>query len=604
VRARAFDRLFTGRRVRPERGVAPARAGTTAPAEAAPKTFSNAQMAEALWRAGHLEYLLRPYQRLVYRSIKRELWATGYLKPSPRNRRFILEICRRWGKSTLCALVAFELCIQKPGAKVYWAAETSKQVRKILRNVLRPLLYRCPKDMRPKWNSQDSFYAWPNGSEIHIGGCEDESKADRLRGDGCDLFIIDEAGSIDILDYVYRNLAVFMALDRNGRVFMPSTPARSPGHAFTTYCVQAEMGDGGYARQDIYSANFTERQIEELAEDLGGKDTDDWKREALVQRVIDLLRAICPEFSEAGTEDNSSKLCAHSDGSGRRCGVHRDEHEGRDHDFRFENTEEAICMPYCVHVDDTGEVCGVHHDKHGEQIPHDFEWQIERPPHAACYAGLDWGQGDPTAAAFAYHDFKRALLVYEGEFELTKVPTTIEIAAAITDTESELWSEHFARQTHDVDAQKPHTRVGDTALQILRDLDALHGIYVSPARKDDRDANINDFRVRVKQRRMRIHPRCRKLRAQLKAGIWNKKRSTYERLNGLGHCDIFDAARYLARHVDEQFDPYPPKASHLDGWRRPGERPRPTVPGHHRDLAEQWGAMQDALFPDMGESDE
>ncbi len=587
------------------------------PPPAAAPQFSNAEKAEAVWRAGCLEYLLRPYQRTVYRTIKRELWGDGFHAPSPRQRRFILEICRRWGKSTLCALIAFELCIQKPGAKVYWAAETSKQVRKILRNVLRPLLYRCPPDMRPKWNSQDSFYAWPNGSEIHIGGCEDDAKADRLRGDGCDLFIIDEAGSIDILDYVYRNLAVFMALDRNGRVFMPSTPARSPGHAFTTYCVQAEMGDGGYARQDIYSANFTERQIAELAKDLGGKDSDDWRREALVHRVIDLMRAICPEFSEEGTEATSSPFCAHADAQGKRCGVHRDEHklreavraltkggDGLGHDFRYENAEEAVCLPYCAHVNDDLEECGIHHDKHGHGIAHDFEWALDRPPHAACYVGLDWGQGDPTAAAFAHHNFKEALLVFEDEFELTKVPTTIEIAAAIVDKESELWDEHFARQTHDQDAQKPHTRVGDTALQILRDLDALHGIYVRAARKDDRDANINAFRVSVKQRRMRIHPRCRSLRAQLKAGIWNKKRTTYERLNGLGHCDVFDAARYLARHVDEQFDPFPARPTHLDGWRKPGELPRPRVAGHHRDLAEQWAAMQDGLFPDVGDGSE
>ncbi len=525
------------------------------------RSYTSDELAAALWQTGHLEYLLRPYQREVYREIKSELWAHGYLKPSPRQRRFVLEICRRWGKSFLVALLAFELCIQKPGARVYWAAETQKQVRKILRSVLKPLLEKCPRHMRPQWYTQDSFYLWPNGSEIHIAGCEDESKADRLRGDGCDLFVIDEAGSIGILEYVYRNLAVFMALDRDGRVFMPSTPARTPGHAFTAYCVQAELGDGGFARMDCYAAGFSEKQLEDLEHDLGGRESDTWQREALVQRVVDLERLICREFNEPGTED-------------------------------------AVCLPYCAAKLESGERCAVHYDKHDDS--HVFVWELERPEHAACYEGFDFGQKDPTAGVFAYHHFDEDLIVFEDEFVLSKQPTTIEIAAAIVDAESELWSEHFAAQTHDESLQQPLMRVGDTALQVLRDLDELHGVYVSPARKDDKDASLNEFRVRMKQRKFRIHPRCRNLRAQLKAGIWDKKRKTYERVSGLGHCDAFDAARYLSRHVDTAFNPYPPTPSHLRGWVKPGGGPqRPSVAGHHKSLADEWAQLQDALFPDI-----
>ena len=591
------------------------RLGTAASAVSPAPSYSYKEKAEAVWRAGHLEYLLRPYQREVYREIKRELWGTGYLQPSPRQRRFILEICRRWGKSFLCALLAFELCIQKPGAKVYWAAETSKQVRKILRNVLRPLLSRCPEDMRPKWNREDSFYLWPNGSEIHIGGCEDEAKADRLRGDGCDLFIIDEAGSIDILEYVYRNLAVFMALDRSGRVFMPSTPARTPGHAYTVYCLQAEMGVGGYARHDVHSAGFTAKQIEELAEDLDGYDSDDFQREALVQRVIDMKRAVVPEFSAKGDAQTSSVFCAHVNRAGKRCGLHQQIHdellsiavaaEGTDHPFKYETAEDQICLPFCAHSPG-GKRCDVHFDKHGAHLGHAFEWELERPRSMDCYDATDFGWWpDPTAGLFAYWDFERALTVYEDEFELVK-PTTIDIAGAIQAGEQRLWGEYFKTQTHDPEAQRVYKRVGDGSdPQILADLEELHGLVMDPADKHDRDASMNEFRVRFRKRKVRIHPRCRKFRAQLKGGIWDKKRKTYERLKGLAHLDLIDAGRYLSRSVETDRNPIPPAPSHLDGWRKPGDpahRRRP-VPQKFKPLADQYLKRDAALFPSKGKKE-
>lgn len=608
-RERALDELFgwrtrgpiararAARRAR-QRGDAPAPAAQAA-AALGQRTFSNAEKVEAVWRAGHLEYLLRPHQRAVYRQIKAELWADGFTKRSPRALRFVLEICRRWGKSFICALIALELCIQKPGAKVYWAAETSKQVRKILRTVLKPLLSRCPRDMLPRWDTVDSFYAFPNGSEIHIGGCEDEAKADRLRGDGCDLFIIDEAGSIGILEYVYRSIAMFMALDRGGRVFMPSTPARSPGHAFTGFCIQGEMGDGGYARHDIYSANFSAEDIARVAEEVGGVDSADWKREALVQRVVDWERAIIPEFSEAGTKKTASPNCAFTRANGRRCQEHHDTHHSTDHDFRYESAEDQICEPWCVQ-------CEVHYDKHGPELGHEFVWAVQRPEYFDGYAMVDWGQKDPTAGLFAYYDFLKAWLVYEDEFELLK-PTTIDIAECIVETEERLWGAYrkLLREAGiDPDEHAPYMRVADTDLQILRDLLELHGLLVLAARKDEKLANINDFRVKVKRRRIRIHPRCKKYRAQLRAGIWDKKRKEFERMAGFGHFDLIDAGRYGSRHVDEQRDPFPPAPSHLQRWKIPGQAVQPPpVAARHRSMAEHYTRTHSALYPSRGKKE-
>ena len=251
-----------------------------------------------LWRRGEIAYVLRDYQLEIYAQIRRELWGDGgYTKPSGKFRRWVLECCRRWGKSTVIAVIAIELCLCMPGARVYWAAETIKQVRKILRNVLRPILADCPADMRPEWNSVDGFYRFANGSELHISGCEDEAKADRLRGDGADLFVFDEAGSLDLLEYIYRSIALWMVADRGGRLLMASTPARKPGHPFTTYCELAESGESGFAHRDVYDSHFSQEVIEEIAEECGGFTTTEWQREGLALRVRDETRVIVPEFN-------------------------------------------------------------------------------------------------------------------------------------------------------------------------------------------------------------------------------------------------------------------------------------------------------------------
>lgn len=498
--------------------------------------YSSAELEAALWVSGQLDYLLRGYQREVYRKIKDALWRNGYGEPSPDQRRFILEICRRWGKSFLVALLACELCIQKPGARVYWAAETSKQVRKILRSVLRPLLLKCPAHLRPKWNSVDSCYEWPNGSEIHIGGCEDLEKADRLRGDGCDLFVIDEAGSIALLEYVYKSIATFMALDRDGRVFMPSTPARTPAHPFTNYCMEAELGDGGYERHDIYSANFTPKQIADLAHDLGGEKSDDWQREALVQRVVDQARAIFPEFSDPAVEI-------------------------------------ATLQPHC-------DVCGVHFDHH--DATHAFKWGVEEPEHLDRYVAMDYGHHpDLTAIGFGYYDFKEALTVITHEAELAK-PTSEDVARVVLATEREAWGE-----------AEPYRRVSDTAPLLLHELRGKHGLEFQVTRKDDKEAAINDVRVSLRQRRFRIHPRCKKLRLHMKAGLWNAKRTSYERLAGYGHFDFCDMLIYFKRSIDVYNDPYPaPIAKPL--WRG---RPESLVPNHMQPLASAFRSQNRALFP-------
>jgi hypothetical protein len=71
------------------------------------------------------------------------------------------------------------------------------------------------------------------------------------------------------------------------------------------------------------------------------------------------------------------------------------------------------------------------------------------------------------------------------------------------------------------------------------------------------EATVNKLRMLVRDRQIRINPRCKNLIAHLKAGVWNKARSGWERIDGYGHFDFIDALRYGVHHLDRQHDPSP-----------------------------------------------
>jgi hypothetical protein len=86
--------------------------------------------------------------------------------------------------------------------------------------------------------------------------------------------------------------------------------------------------------------------------------------------------------------------------------------------------------------------------------------------------------------------------------------------------------------------------------------------------KDNKEAQINELKIRVKQNKIFIHPRCENLLYHLKSAKWKLKRDGtrdgFERLKDVkeknlrgGHADLLDALIYLVRNVSTLKNPYP-----------------------------------------------
>ena len=174
-------------------------------------------------------------------------------------------------------------------------------------------------------------------------------------------------------------------------------------------------------------------------------------------------------------------------------------------------------------------------------VPDDYA----RPECFDTYVGLDLGLNDKTAGLFAYIDFLKRELVIDHEWVMNG-KNTKEITDALKSREHELWG------------TKPmFARWGDNELQQLHDMNTLHQYVVNPTRKDDKLAALNELRLLFSQGRIKIKKRCESLRYQLKVGLWNDRRTDFQRGEKTGHLDAIDALVYLHRNLSWHHNPYP-----------------------------------------------
>ena len=170
----------------------------------------------------------------------------------------------------------------------------------------------------------------------------------------------------------------------------------------------------------------------------------------------------------------------------------------------------------------------------------------ERPPFWQAYEAMDPGfSPSHTGILFGYYDFAAGRLVIEDEVELKQMRTD-QLATTLKVREMNLWGT----------APVPH-RWSDIEPLLLADLQALHGVSFSATNKDHLETMVNKVRIWVKQDRLRIHPRCSSLAAQLRVGIFNKGRTEFEWSARFGHYDLLAALVYMVRNCPEHINPYP-----------------------------------------------
>lgn len=185
------------------------------------------------------------------------------------------------------------------------------------------------------------------------------------------------------------------------------------------------------------------------------------------------------------------------------------------------------------------------------------EWP--KAPYFDAYVSMDLGAVDLTAVLFGYYDFRANKIIIEDELvaDFSKADVNIgTLTDAIKRKEEALWTNIITNET-----KKPYIRVSDINPIVTQEIAVKSAgqITFMPARKDDKEAAINNMRALIGAKKVIIHPRCTNLVRHLHNVKWasSKNRNTFGRSPDNGHYDFVDALIYFCRAVLFSKNPYP-----------------------------------------------
>lgn len=239
-----------------------------------------------LWRMGNLSWKLRPHQKELYNL---------FYNSKEKTNAWLLS--RRQGKTFTLLILAIEACLKKSNIVVKFVAPTKAQVNQIIRPIIREILSDCPKELHPELKTQDWVYYFPNGSEIQLAGSE-AGHYQRLRGGSSWIAIVDEAQDVTDLDDVIGSVLLPTTLTTKGKIILAGTPPKNADHDFINYIEKAELNKT-LIRQTIYdNKSITPEDIDLLAEELGGVNSEAFRREMLCEIIKDPTTSVIPEFTK------------------------------------------------------------------------------------------------------------------------------------------------------------------------------------------------------------------------------------------------------------------------------------------------------------------
>lgn len=217
---------------------------------------------------------------------------------------YVLDISRQRGKSWLCCVLWVVLCHCLPNFVVKYAAQEQKSVRAIVQPTVDAVVADCPQDLRPRFVSDDSKWAFSNGSNCTAAGANNKGYVS-LRGQKSHMNIKDESGFYDDYDAVERVLAAQLSTTK-GFSIDASTPPETPGHPYTVVAKAAKLR-GRYSHRKIYNhPRMTPDEVDAFLRKEAGKkgltldqfkQTTYYLREFECQHVMEEGRAIVPEWA-------------------------------------------------------------------------------------------------------------------------------------------------------------------------------------------------------------------------------------------------------------------------------------------------------------------
>jgi hypothetical protein len=487
--------------------------------------MSSEALADALWRKGNLRWLLYPHQRACYDAYRAWERLTPHEQPGKYPRVFVMDVGKRWGKTSSRLLVRIEDCIRNPGHLYRYTTAFAKDIEEIVGETAPALLETCPERLRPTYRSahgrRPAGYYFPNGSALRLAGLDKNPNA--LRGRASHGDDISEAAFIRHLRYTVKNVLYHQYQQRpDARMCLESSAPIEPDTEYDTEFVDDAKVRGAYWYGTIDdNTKLSDEEREEFIRAAGGRENDDCKREYFNIRVRPVDSTVVPEFDV-----------------------------------------QRHVLP---------------------AIPSDV------PEHRHCYTVGDPGMApDPAALVQMYWDHLRDKLVVPRSWHKLNAGTS-ELAEQIREGEAWAFGGASAWDPENkVLKPAPWARWSDVDKRLIYDLSIDHGLTFAPTPKPI-DTEVGSLRAGLfalrdafKDDKIELWPgpQNQQLIDELHKGRWNERRTDFERSVLLGHLDCLMCLMYGWRNISKNLNPTPP-ASHAPNW---FERPKhePTLADHLR----------------------
>lgn len=244
-----------------------------------------------LWALGKLHWKLD--------SLQLELYNQYYSKSKGR---FVWSISRQTGKSTVVNVIICEEAIRNPGIRMAYILPELNDAKEITEQCMDWVCEDCPPSLRPKFNSIKNRWEWQNGSFLKVVGT-DNKNYNKIRGRKFNRIFFDEfCFSDDFKKVLFSCVQPTTTSVPDAKIVFISTPPETPDHESNIILDDAEE-TGILIKKTIYdSPRFPAERIEEEIlvnyRSIGGKNSIEFRREYMAERIADNTKLVIPEASK------------------------------------------------------------------------------------------------------------------------------------------------------------------------------------------------------------------------------------------------------------------------------------------------------------------
>jgi hypothetical protein len=251
------------------------------------KKLTPSEARRIIWESGEIvDFLLDSNQKEIYQHYKES-----------KRKSQVVVLARQMGKSYGLLTIAVQECMTRPGITVCYVAPRLNQGKKIVRTTFQEIFKTCPKEFKPEYKTQETTYVFPNGSRLELSGFN-AGEVESLRGPKAHLIIVDECGFMSELKYGLRSVLFPKLNSTKGKLLMCSTLPKSAAHEYWELVKKAEF-DGTLLKKDIFACpRYSKEDIDGFAEEVGGYESIDFRREFLNEMITDQDSAVFPEATE------------------------------------------------------------------------------------------------------------------------------------------------------------------------------------------------------------------------------------------------------------------------------------------------------------------